>query len=1078
VLSDHRPSLIFDLRIPLGTRIRNVLLFAILLVIVIATTPAFSESPPSTGLHKKIRLQLKWRHQFQFAGYYAAVEKGFFRDKGLDVQLIEGRPGINPVEELLSGKVDFIIDSPAVLIKRQQHMSLVVLAAIFQHSPEVIITQGDSGLTTPQSLKGKRIMLTPETDPESLAMLVEEGIPVKSIIMVPHNWGVADLIAGKIDGQTAYLTNEPYLLQEENVPTNIIRPLYYGIDFYGDCIVTTRDQVRQHPGRLEDFLRAVKQGWTYAMDHPREIAELIRTSYSKEKSIDQLLFEAKAMHGLIQPDLVEIGHMNPQRWRRIGDTFVKLGMLKADYSLGGFLYPQLRSQIAAERQHRIQIFLSVLGIVVLLSLLLGLILFVFNRKLADQVRKRTASLTESEQHFRAFFEMASVGVAKVDVHSDKYIRMNKKYCDIVGYSPDELQTLTFGDITHPEDRDNQREHLQRLITGTISEFTIEKRYIRKDSRIIWAYLTISPLWPAGGEPDSTLVVIRDITSRKLAEEKLVFASKVFENSIEGIVVTDSQGTIMQVNPAFSLITGYGPNEAVGQNPRILKSKKHSSEFYENMWKQLIDIGQWSGEIWNRRKDGEAYPEWLTISAVKDHRGRTTNYVSIFHDISELKRQQETLEHQAQHDALTGLPNRVLINDRLEMALARMKRNRTKLALLYLDLDNFKRINDAFGHTAGDDLLIEVAERLAGLLRTGDTMARLGGDEFLILLSEVDNIDDVSVIAVRLIESLKQPFYHDEIEYFISVSIGVTIAPEDGGDAVSLVKFADNAMYRAKALGRNNYQFFTPELDAQAHHRISMEMKLRKALEHEDFELFYQPVVRIASGEIVGAEALIRWRHEGHLILPGDFIPLAEDSGLILPLGGWVLAAAARQAGQWQNDGYDIGLSVNISSRQFTGQDLVTLLKKSLAEEKLNPGRLYLEITESMIMGDLTNAQRIMGALREVGMKFYLDDFGTGYSSLAYLNRLPIDGLKIDRSFIKTIVNDAGTQAIVSAIVSLSRILNLAIIAEGVETKAQRQVLHDMSDMLIQGHMVSPAVPASQFQELLEKGNVLRHSNPG
>jgi len=1055
---------------------RMVLLFVSLMVVVITASPAFSKQPPSSVHVDKIRLQLKWRHQFQFAGYYAAAAKGFFKDRGLDVELIKGSPDVKPVEELLAGKVDFIIDSPAVLIKRQKHPSLLVLAAIFQHSPAVIITRADSGLTTPQSLKGKRIMLTPETDPESLAMLVEEGIPIKSIIMVPHNWGAADLIAGKIDAQTAYLTNEPYLLKKEKIPTNIIKPLNYGIDFYGDCIVTTQDQVRNHSGRLENFLKAVKQGWTYAMDHPKEIAKLIRNRYSKEKSIDQLLFEARTMHDLIQPDLVEIGHMNPERWRRIGDTFVKLGMLKAHYNLDGFLYPQLRDQLANEKQHRIRIFLSILGILVLLSLLLGLILFIFNRKLADQVRKRTDSLTKSEQHFRAFFEMASVGVATVDIHSDTYIRMNKKFCDIVGFNQDELQTLTLDEITHPEDRTILKEHLQQLTSGKLTEFTIEKRYTRKDGRVIWTYLTVSPLWPAGGRPDAALMVIRDITARKLAEEKLVFASKVFENSIEGIVVTDADGTILQVNPAFTLITGYSAEEAIGNNPRILRSQKHPPKYYEKMWQQLIDTGRWAGEIWNRKKSGEAYPEWMTISAVKDQRGQTTNYVSIFHDISKLKKQQEALEHQAQHDALTGLPNRVLINDRLEMALARMKRNRTKLALLYLDLDNFKRVNDAFGHTAGDDLLIEVAGRLAGLLRTGDTMARLGGDEFLILLSEVENINDVSVIAVRLIESLKQPFYHGEIEYFISASIGVTVAPEDSSDAKSLVKYADNAMYRAKSLGRNNYQFFTPELDAQAHQRISMEMNLRKALENEEFELYYQPIVHIATEEIVGAEALIRWRHNGELVPPGDFIPLAEDSGLILPLGEWVFAAAARQAGIWQAYGYDIGVSVNISSRQFTGQDLVALLQKCLIAEKLDPGRLCLEITESMIMGDLISAQRIMDALRDVGMKLYLDDFGTGYSSLAYLHRLPIDGLKIDRSFIRTIANDSGTQLIVSAIVSLSRILNLTIVAEGVETKAQKQVLSEMSDMLIQGYMTSPPVSAEQFQGLLEKGNVLRRQN--
>jgi diguanylate cyclase (GGDEF)-like protein/PAS domain S-box-containing protein len=1032
---------------------------------------AMAREPDNNRPLEEVRLQLKWRHQFQFAGYYAAIAKGFFRNEGLAVELFEGRPGLSPIEELVSGRVDFAIESPAVIIKRQQGIPLVAVAAIFQHSPTVIITRRDSGLNTPQSLKGKRIMLTPETDPESLAMLVGEGIPISAINIIPHNWGLADLIAGRVDGQTAYLTNEPYLLAREGVETTAIQPLNYGIDFYGDCIITTEYQVRTHFARLEAFRRAIQQGWLYAMAHPREIAELIRSEYSQEKQLDQLLFEAETMKRLIQPEFVEIGHMNPQRWRHIADTFVKLGMMKADFNLQDFLYADLRERMVTEKQQRMGVVLTSLGSVVLFCIFVGLGLLVFNRKLAGQVRQRTASLTASEQHFRTFFEMASVGVAQIDAKTRRFQRLNKKYCEIVGYSLDEMLRMSFTDITHPEDLANQLTHIQQLLDGTISEFTIEKRYIHKNGEIVWAFLTASPLWRAGQQPDYILAVIRDISARKNAEERLVFAAKVFDNSIEGIVVTDTEGTIMQVNPAFSKITGYRADEAIGRNPRILKSDKHSPAFYQDMWQQLTDQGQWAGEIWNRRKNGEAYPEWLTISAVKNQQGKTTNFVSIFHDISELVRQQAALEHQAQHDVLTGLPNRFLINDRLEMALQKIKRSGTKLALLYLDLDNFKHINDAFGHTAGDNLLVELSRRLANLMRTGDTIARLGGDEFLILLSEIEQISTVSLIAVRLLDSLKQPFYEGDIEFFVTGSIGVTIAPDDGSEAVTLVKNADVAMYRAKTLGRNNYQFFAPELDVQAHRRIALEMRLRKGLEHEDFELYYQPLVHIASGKIVGAEALIRWHNEGQVISPGDFIPIAEDSGLILPLGEWVLGAAARQAKKWQEAGYLLGLSVNISSRQFAGQDLVALLTKVLAETELAPGRLYFEVTESMVMGDLAKAQRIMGALRQLGIKFYLDDFGTGYSSLSYLKRLPIDGLKIDRSFIKDIVDDSDSRAIAAVIVSLAKTLNLSIIAEGVETEEQRHLLHDMDEMLIQGYLASRPVPAEQFELLLRRGAI-------
>lgn len=1046
----------------------------LLAMLLLLPAPPGQGGTPSAEPLNKVRLQLKWRHQFQFAGYYAAVEKGFFRGEGLEVELLEGSPGLNPAEELLAGRVEFAIESPAILIKRQRHRQLVVLAAIFQHSPTMVVTRRDSGLFTPQSLKGKRLMLTPETDPESLAMLVEEGVALDSLEIVPHSWNIDDLVAGRVDGLTAYITNEPYLLRRAGIEPALIQPITYGFDFYGDCIVTTEQQVRRQPETLEAFRRAARQGWLYAMANTREIAELIHSRYSQEKSLDHLLYEAAAMQKLIQPELVEIGHMNPERWRHIADTFVKLGMMEPGYHLRGFLYTELREQILAEKQHNITRGLKLLALAVAVCLAVGLTLVLFNRRLAGQVRKRTASLAASEQHFRAFFEMASVGVAQADVRTGRYLRVNRKYCQIVGYSLEELQGLSYADITHPEDLQTDLDHVAGLLSGTSREFTIEKRYIRKDGGIVWVYLTVSPLWSEGEPPDYTLAVIRDITARKGAEESLAFATRVFANSIEGIVVTDARGDILQVNPAFTAITGYAASEAIGQNPRVLKSDKHPPEFYQGMWRQLLDTGQWAGEIWNRRKSGEAYPEWLTISAVKDPQGKITNFVSIFHDISELKRQQEALEHQAQHDALTGLPNRVLINDRLEMALVHMERRDSKVALLYLDLDNFKHINDAFGHTAGDDLLIEIARRLSRLLRTEDTMARLGGDEFLILLGAVEHIDAVSLVAVRLIDSLQQPFYHGETEYFVTASVGITIAPEDGSDAVTLVKNADIAMYRAKSLGRNNYQFFAPELDMQAHRRVSLEAKLRKALERREFELYYQPLVHITSGEIVGAEALVRWRHEGALIPPGDFIPLAEDSGLILPLGQWVLEEAVRQALQLQEAGFSLGLSVNISSRQFIGQDLVALLEKSLADATLAPGRLCFEVTESMVMGDLTNAQRIMGALGELGINFYLDDFGTGYSSLAYLKRLPIDGLKIDSSFVRDIVEDPDSKAIARVIISLAEALNLAVVAEGVETAGQWRQLLEISgsrSMLIQGYLVSRPLPSDRFLHLLQQGRL-------
>ncbi len=1052
----------------LAATLRMVLLFwwTCLLISISLPMTSFAEELPL----EKIRLQLKWTHQFQFAGYYAAVEQGFFREAGLEVELLPATPEVRPSELLLAGKVDFAVMSPVVLIERQQGHPLVVLASIFQHSATAFMSTEGAGIHTPQDLRGKRVMFTADTDAENQAMMITNGVPLDRLEMVDHSWDLNDLITGKVAAQTVYLTNEPYILRSRGVEPELLKPADYGIDFYGDCLVTTEHEIREHPRRTEAFLNAIQRGWRYAMEHPEEMASLIFAKYSQEKSVEHLLFEARAMRDLIQPNLVEIGYMSPDRWRFIAETYVQLGLIPSDYTLKGFLYSQIREEMATKRHRVRNILIVALAFSLAIGIGIGIVLLSYNANLNREVDKRTGALAASEQKFRTFFELASVGVAQIDTRTGRFLQVNRKFCEITGYPEAEILQCTFRDITHPEDLELYAQQRSDLVAGLLREFTVEKRYVRKDGQVVWVILSVSALWQEGEEASTSLAVIRDISIRKKIEEELVFAGKVFENSIEGIVVTDCEGVILQVNQAFTTITGYSAEEAIGQNPRILKSNRHADDFYQEMWRNLIDEGQWAGEIWNRRKNGEVYPEWLTINAVRNSLGKTTNYVSIFHDISELIRQQDALEHQAQHDALTGLPNRVLLNDRLQEALKRMDRNHKRLALLFLDVDNFKHINDGYGHTTGDILLVELAKRLKLQLRDGDTLARQGGDEFLVLLAEIDQVNDVSVIARRLLDSLNQPFVIDAVEYHLSTSVGITVAPNDGNTSEVLIKNADMAMYRAKSLGRNNFQYFTADLDSKAHWRISLEAKLRKGLELEEFELHYQPQVNYATKAIIGAEALVRWRHEGQLISPAEFIPLAEESGLILPLGAWVVETAARQAKEWQDAGHQLDISVNISSRQFVGNELTNLLQKVLLTTGLQRGRLYFEITESLLMEDFLKAQEVLAELRVMGGKFYLDDFGTGYSSLSYLKRLPLDGLKIDRSFIKDLEHDADSQAITAAIISMAQALNLAIVAEGVETLEQLANLHTMSDqVIIQGYLISRPLPGDQFTAILEQG---------
>nr|WP_320012655.1 EAL domain-containing protein [uncultured Desulfobulbus sp.] len=1022
---------------------------------------------------EKVRLQLKWKHQFQFAGYYAAIDQGYFQAAGLKVELVESSPETRPSELLVTGQVNYAIMSPGVLIEQQQGKPLVVLASIFQHSANAIMSLEGAGINSPQDLVGKRLLYSNATDGENRAMLITNGVPLAKIHTLPHTWQIDELINKKVDAQSVYLSNEPFLVRARGYKPVLMKPADWGVDFYGDCLITTKKEINTHPERTQAFLQAVKQGWRYALSHPEEIAQLIHSRYSTEKSIDSLLLESRTMRDLIQPNLVEIGYMNINRWHAIADTYVRLGLIQANYTLDDFLYSEIQQQHTARARFIQRLIVGGLLLTLVVGSAFGCVLLVFNRRLNREVNRRTKELAVSEQKFRTFFELASVGVAQVDAYSGRFLHVNQKYCEITGYSEAEMQERTFRDLTLPEDLILDRDERRQLVHGQLREFSVEKRYVRKDGSIVWVIISVSALWAPSETATTSLAIVRDISPRKKAEEELVFAAKVFEHSIEGIVVTDQNGTILQVNNAFSKITGYPPQEAIGENPRLLKSKRHPESFYQTMWQQLLEQGQWAGEIWNRRKNGEIYPEWLTINAVKNKQGVITNYVSIFHDITELKHQQEALEHQAQHDALTGLPNRVLLHDRLQESLKRMERSEKRVALLFLDVDNFKRINDGFGHTTGDNLLVELAKRLKTQLRTNDTLARQGGDEFLILMAEVDNVQDASIIAMRLLKSLEHPFLHDGVEYYVTASVGITLAPDDGTTSEILIKNADLALYRAKNLGRNNFQYFTQELDSKAHRRLSLEAQMRRGLEQGEFELHYQPQVLSSTNTIIGAEALIRWRHEGNLISPGEFIPLAEESGLILPMGAWILRTAAEQAKTWHKSGYALDISVNISSRQFVGQELAEQLKEILLRTGLEAGRLYFEITESMLMENLDNAQKTLETLRRIGGKFYLDDFGTGYSSLSYLKRLPLDGLKIDRSFIQDLANTTDSQAIARAIISLAETLNLAIVAEGVETEEQLKILNSMSDaIIIQGFLASRPLPCKEFTTLLASSPAL------
>ena len=567
-------------------------------------------------------------------------------------------------------------------------------------------------------------------------------------------------------------------------------------------------------------------------------------------------------------------------------------------------------------------------------------------------------------------------------------------------------------------------------------------------------------------------ILREIRSlveaQRRTESLLRQAATFFESASEGVLITDVDTRITAVNRAFTEMTGYSEHDVLGRNPRMLKSGRHDRDFYKTMWSALLQEGEWRGEIWGRRRNGEVFPKWQTIRAVRDDSGRLTHYMSVFSDVSHIKESEAKLHRLAHHDALTDLPNRLLLNARLEHSVQHAQRTGSKVAVLFLDLDHFKKINDSLGHPAGDRLLQLVAERLLVCVRSEDTVARLGGDELTVVLGSLEDAWYAATIAQEILTSLSEPFELEGQDVFVSASIGISMFPDDGQDVTALLKNADAAMYMAKSEGRNRYHFYSRELTSGACEALALETELHHALERGEFFLQFQPQISLASGAIVGVEALLRWRHpEIGLISPVRFIPIAEESGFIVDIGRWVLRNACEQARAWQVDGLKFfRIAVNLSGRQLEQASIVHDVRDVLNDSGLDPSRLELELTESSVMKHEKRMARTLHELRQLGTTIAIDDFGTGYSSLSYLKRYPFDRLKIDRSFVRDIPKNPSDVAFAKAIVALGHSLDLSVIAEGVETREQRDLLTSIGCDEMQGFLYSAPRTADELPPLL------------
>ncbi|AVM72715.1 EAL domain-containing protein [Magnetospirillum gryphiswaldense] len=679
-----------------------------------------------------------------------------------------------------------------------------------------------------------------------------------------------------------------------------------------------------------------------------------------------------------------------------------------------------------------------------------------------------SALKRSEGRFRALFANAGLGVVLADAHG-RMVEANPAFLSMVGYGEVELRGEKFRDITHPDDIGLNDTLRAEVLDGSRDGFQLTKRYIAKDGRIIWAKLTCTVMREADGQQPFTVTVVEDITERKRLEDNMRLAATVFENSGDGLFVTDAENRIIHVNPAFTRITGFTADEVLGRNPRLLASGRHDHDFFIQLWTVLLRDGKWQGEIWDRRKDGEMFAGWQNIAVVRDTDGKVQNFVAVISDITTRKQVEERLSYAANHDPLTRLPNRTLFQERLTRAIARASRNHNLVALLFIDLDRFKQVNDTMGHLAGDMLLQQVAERLSSCIRQGDTVARLSGDEFTIILEDVQDPRDAAVVGHKVLRLLQEPVALTGGEAHISSSIGVSLYPTDAGDPQTLLKLADAAMYRAKHLGRNSCQFHSEAVNAEAFERLALENALRGAVDQGQFLLHYQPIFDVKSGRAVAVEALLRWRHpEVGVVAPNQFLALAEETGMIVPIGRWVFDQACRQAKLWRDAGHvDLRLHINLSPRQLRQPDLIEMVAAALEVSQLPPQALVLEVMETCVIDKAFDPSALFARFAALGVGLAIDEFGSGYSSFAFLRRLPVTILKVAQSFVRNLSSSEDESEIVTAIVALARGLHMTVVAPGIENKAQLDFLTGFGCDKVQGFLLSKPLPGTEMTEFLD-----------
>ena len=1142
---------------------------ATLLCLALCSTPLSAESAQPV---EKVSLQLKWLHSFQFAGYYAAKEKGFYAEENLDVAIRERIPRISNIEQVLNDESQYGVADTSLLEQRLAGKPLVVLASIFQHSPLVYLSLKSSGIVSPYELKGKRVMEDSYDNAPLQAMLYETGVSPAEFTHLDNTLNPDDLINGKTDVLIGYLTDQVDYFKKRGIEINIIDPRSYGVDFLSDNLFTTEQEIKQHPERVKRFLRASLKGWDYALKHQEELIQIILGKYNhgNRLSAEHLRFEAQETLKMILPEAVPIGHTDIKRFQRIVDSYLQLGLIKSTDHLEGFIYealkpdslnfsPAEKAWLQAHPVIRVGIdpdfapyeWLDAKGELVGLSAdyldLIGQRLGVKfevakNKSWAETLAMAqrgeldmlsNANKTPERERYLMFTDpylnspaiiisdnnngfigtldnLAGKRVTLVDgyfmqellmrdhpeikllptenVHDALSMVSNGKANAFIGDATsanyaikrEGMLNLAFSGDTHYKSwhrmaATKANPELATILAKALADIpqsekdSIQNRWISlkfepgvKTRTVLFYAAAALLLLAVIGSWNMRLR--REISQRKKNEEAQRMAASVFASTQECILITDAQRNIIDINPAFTSITGYSRDEALGKKPSLLKSGLHNADFYAAMWRSINQHGYWRGEVWNRKKGGGIFAEWLTISAVTDKDGSITHYIGTSSDITQLKEHERKLELIAHYDPLTGVPNRILLADRMRLAFAQTKRDNCLMAVGYLDLDGFKPVNDRLGHEAGDQLLIEVARRIKHGLREGDTLARLGGDEFVFLLLGLAKVEDCEMTLHRLLQVISEPVVLRNQAVSVSASIGISIFPEDNTDPDTLLRHADQAMYQAKQQGKNCFHIYNLELDRQLHAHREAINRIEQAFENEEFELFFQPKVDMLQGLVFGAEALIRWRHpERGLLMPGAFLPLLENHEVATKLDAWVIDTALQHMENWQSQGLQLQVSVNITARSLQADDFV--LQLYYAFERYNtikPAHFELEILETQALSDLSLTSQVIKDCQALGVKFALDDFGTGYSSLSYLKHLSVETLKIDQTFVRDMLEDEDDLAIVQGVIGLAESFRRQVIAEGVESIEHGVALLQMGCDHGQGYGIAKPMPAFEL----------------